>query len=318
MIESYDRLSYAWWDRIGDVMQRVFANDFRRISPHSPQALRLAIGLEPKPTYEQLIEWETQAGEDPGSVRNAREVASPLWSVTKKQFAAYERSIELSPSKDAFVELAATYRASGQDELWKPTLKRFFEVEAAGPGTRAGPSDHRGGPYREGRVGGSRAARAGSGANVVLVGTSYGQHYVGRTGPLGRFRKLAAQCAMSYPTSSGHVWYFWCRRTGRGDVDEARKVVKTFIEAEWINSNFDALLRRFTFRLLENDLDGALADMTRAAELDSQQSTDPSGCALLPIAPGADGCRDEGRRRETGRIERVQTSDGRKMSRRAS
>src|SRR5690606_20789468 len=29
-------------------------------------------------------------------------------------------------------------------------------------------------------------------------------------------------CCDSYPTSSGYRLYFWCRRTGRGDVDTAR------------------------------------------------------------------------------------------------
>ena len=63
--EAYDACASTWWSNLDNGMQHTWANSFRVVSPHSPQAVRLEIQLTEKPTYEQVIQWESEAGDDP-------------------------------------------------------------------------------------------------------------------------------------------------------------------------------------------------------------------------------------------------------------
>ena len=69
----------------------------------------------------------------------------------------------------------------------------------------------------------------------------------------------------SYPSSSGHEWYFWCRRTGRGNVDDALEAAENYFAAETASPNREDWIARGVFRLLEGDIRGSL-DAYRKAQ----------------------------------------------------
>ncbi|HVT28296.1 MAG TPA: hypothetical protein VHE81_09810, partial [Lacipirellulaceae bacterium] len=66
---------------------------------------------------------------------------------------------------------------------------------------------------------------------------------------------------------SGDEWYFWCRRTGRGDLDSARKLMQSYLQAGWIATTLDGQLKLLTYHLLENNPKAALESARKAVEL---------------------------------------------------
>src|SRR5262249_18765946 len=131
LLEVTNALSDTWWDSLGLPMQKLWAKDYRAISPHSPQVLRIESGLVEKPTYEEVAQWESEAGEDPTIYIRLGTTYSSL-EHPDDAIRCFERSIALSPTQDAYVDLAYTYRSAGQEEMWLPTLERFFKVESLG------------------------------------------------------------------------------------------------------------------------------------------------------------------------------------------
>jgi hypothetical protein len=83
--------------------------------------------------------------------------------------------------------------------------------------------------------------------------------------------KAIRTAAEYYPSSSGPEWYFWCRRTGRGDLDGARKLARKYFSKEWSKADVEGPLRLFTFHLAEADVHTAYADLNdiikRATEI---------------------------------------------------
>ena len=79
----------------------------------------------------QVEEWEKGAGDDPvvyiligGLYQNHQQY--------KDAARCFQRSLDISPSYDVTTGLADAYRAAGKEELWKPTLERYLEVEDLG------------------------------------------------------------------------------------------------------------------------------------------------------------------------------------------
>ena len=273
MLESYDRLRAAFWGQIDSTARRMFARDFERISPHSPQALRLKIMLASEPTYERAMEWEGTAGDDPQVFVTIGRLYRRLEQY-EDAIRCLERSIELSPTKDAFIALADAHRASGQEDLWQPTLERFFEVESMG---LEHAQVHRliardlmdRGKLEDAEPHAAEAAQTWASWGLSLASEVYEG--------LGRWEESEQwirENSTSYPTSSGDDWYFWCRRTGRGDLEAARKLTETFYAAEWIKNTVDGRLRHFVFHLLEDDSAAAFERAQATVELASAQKVD--------------------------------------------
>jgi tetratricopeptide (TPR) repeat protein len=266
MLEAYNTFADTWWSNTEPIMRKRFADDFRVISPHSPQALRLAIVVAEKPTYEQYVHWEAEAGEDPTA-----------YSWLGNYFAnsehyddairVYERSIKLSPTKDAYVGLAGTYRAAGQEDKWQPTLERFFEVESLGLEHAA---VHRiiandlidKGKWAEAEPHATAAAETWSAWGLELA-----SRVDEGLGHWDESEKWIREMANAYPSSSANEWYFWCRRTGRGNLDAARKLVQNYFNAEWIKANVDGQLKVFTYHLSDNDVRAAFEDVKKIVKL---------------------------------------------------
>ncbi|HVT28712.1 MAG TPA: tetratricopeptide repeat protein, partial [Lacipirellulaceae bacterium] len=131
MLEVTNSISGTWWNTLGPQMRKLWAADYRAISPHSPQVLRIESSLVEEPTYEQVAQWESEAGEDPTIFDRLGTMYYGLKQYDDAE-RCYQRSIALSPTKGAFVHLAYTYRAAGQEDMWLPTLERFFKVEPLG------------------------------------------------------------------------------------------------------------------------------------------------------------------------------------------
>src|SRR5262249_36506433 len=149
----------------------------------------------------------------------------------------YERSIALSPTKDAYVDLADSYRAAGQEDMWLPTLERFFKVEDFGLGHASVHSiiandflDK--GNWAEAEPHAVAAAQTWSAWGLLLA-----SRVCEGLGHWNDSEKWVREASTNYPTGSGDEWYFWCHRTGRGDLSSARKLMENYIQSGWIKTS---------------------------------------------------------------------------------
>jgi tetratricopeptide (TPR) repeat protein len=274
--EAYNEMSPFWLTHFTDEVRQRWVDDYRLVSPHSPQALRMEMQLVAKPTAEQLTDWESRAGEDPKAYAH---IAGRFSALKQYEDAIrnFERSVDLSPSKDAFVGLANTHRAAGQDELWLPTLERFFKVEALG-------LEHAQvhaiiandfidkGKWEEAEPHALEAGQTYSNWGLLLA-----SRVEEALGHWDNSEKLIFAAAKSYPSSSGAEWYFWCRRTGRGHLDAARTLAKQRLDTPEVKADVVGLLQRFTFHITENDSRAAFEDLkgaVRIAEATNQPPPD--------------------------------------------
>jgi tetratricopeptide (TPR) repeat protein len=269
MLEAYNAMGSYWWDHFEAETRQRWADEFRSISPKSPQTLRFAIALAEKPSLEQAVQWESEAGEDPIVYRKVGDMFVKL-----KHFddaiRVYEQSIKLSPHKDSFVGLANAHRFAGDENLWQPTLERFFEVESLGLEHAQVHAmiandlvDHD--KLAEAEPHAAAAGETGSNWGLLLA-----SQVSERLGHWDDSEKAIRAAAEYYPSSSGPEWYFWCRRTGRGDLEDARKLAQTYFGKETDKADINKPLRLFTFHITEGDIKTAYTDLKdilkRAAE----------------------------------------------------
>ena len=260
LLEAYDAFSYAFWEQQGPNIRKQWADDFHTISPHSPQALRVAIRVVEKPTIEELTQWESQAGEDPHAYSQLGDRFAALQHYDDA-IRVYERSVSLSPTIEAYVGVANSYRSAGQEDRWQPTLERFFKSEPLG---LEHASVHRliandlieKGKWQEAEPHAAAAGETGSNWGLLLA-----SHVSEALGHLDESERAIRSAAEYYPSSSGPEWYFWCRRTGRGDLESARKLALQYFLKNWAKSNAEALLRLFTFHVAEGDMKAAYANI---------------------------------------------------------
>jgi tetratricopeptide (TPR) repeat protein len=233
---SLDQASYYWWTNMTPDRRQGFAADLEAVSPHAPQSLRYKIALTAEVSPEQARQWEQAAGEDPGVYISMGAVYTRL-GLHDDAVRCYERSIELSPSYNAHVGLADSFRAAGQPELWQPTLERFLEVPALG-------LEH---GYIHQRIAADYIEKSDwQGAEKHALGaaetwSAWGLRLAAAVYEgMGRWdesEKWVQAMSTAYPTNSGTNWYFWCRRTGRGNLDEARELVKNVATSTWKENN---------------------------------------------------------------------------------
>ena len=273
MFESYDRLRSTFWSQIDRAGRRMFARDFQRISPNSPQALRLEISLAGEPTYEKVAEWEGAAGEDPQVFVTLGQAYRKLQHF-EDAIRCFERSIELSPTKDAFVALADAHRAADQEDLWQPTLERFFEVESMGLEHAQVHSMIARDLMAKDKLDEAEPHATEAAQTWASWGLSLASEVYEGLGRWEESEQWMRENSTSYPTSSGDEWYFWCRRTGRGDADEARKLSINFYTADWIKTSLDGRARYLVFHLLEGDVQSAFEEAQAAVDLATSQKAD--------------------------------------------
>jgi tetratricopeptide (TPR) repeat protein len=271
LLFSLDQANYYWWNLLGVDRQEQYATDLLAVSPYSPQALRFKIRRTENASAAQIADWEEKAGDDPIVFITLGGLYAGL---QKYEDAArcYQQSIELSPSYGAYVGLANSYHSGGQPELWQPTLERFLDEPSLG--LEHGwihqmiANDYiEKGDWQSAESHALGAAQTWSAWGLLLAAEVYEG--------LGRWEeseKWTRDAAHAYPSGSGLTWYFWCRRTGRGALAEARKLAESILTPEWITSNTNDSIMVMTYYILENDLKKALPFAQKQVE-NGRQST---------------------------------------------
>ncbi|MHB8952871.1 MAG: tetratricopeptide repeat protein [Pirellulaceae bacterium] len=231
---------------------KMFVTEVRVIIPHSDCATFLEIKWTKDPTPEQLKQWESQLKEDP---RAFSALAARYRKVGDLESAirCCEKSLASSPTVDAATLLAELHLQRNDSGKWEQTLLDYLETEDLG--------------VEHGSVQAMLAlgyADRGQWRKAKPFAEAYGQTW--SASGLMLSSKICEGLAEweksehwmhgmseSYPSGGAYLWYFWCRRTGRGDVEAARELATSYFAAANRQTREAAILEG-VFHLLNDDM----------------------------------------------------------------
>ncbi len=247
---------------------RMFVTELRLIAPEADCGTALELRWTPHGTAEQRATWEGQIKEDPRAWRLLAKHYQDAGSL-EDALRCCRRSLELAPAVTTTVQLANLYWQAGDRVQWEQTLLHFLEIEDLG--------------YEHGAVQTVLArayAQRGEWQKAKPLAESFAEtwHSPGLL-LAGDICEGLAQWQESeewfrivsreYPSSCGLWWYFWCRRTGRGDLASAQELAQRYIAISTSPSR-ENLTAQGVFALLEEDPATALESYRRVWSLQTE------------------------------------------------
>jgi tetratricopeptide (TPR) repeat protein len=225
----------------------------RRVSPHSPHTISITISHDWDYSAPHAAEWETQFASSP---RVLLALGQQYLQHEKLDDATrcLERAITLSPDFESYKLLADAWLKQKDEKKWLEVWEKYLKQEEFGlthASVRVGIAQHymntgrfeKALPYSQQAAATWAEWAMESAANCLTGLKRYdeAEEY---------WRRMAGRYV---PTC--YKWYYWCRKTGQGNVDEARTFVRNAI-----NDNFGGvdLTNRAIFLTLEGDKEGAL------------------------------------------------------------
>lgn len=226
------------------------------VDPMSPFARALSVGFNWDKIEDRAADWEKDGAKFP---RLMLAFGYRYYELKRYEDAArcYKAAVEACPSLDACRALAAVYWAEGKMDLWLATLEAYLKEPDYGLGHAKvqeqiayefmGRGEYqRALPYAEGAAecysgwGLKCAARCHEGLRNWKEAEAY-------------FRNIAERYR-----GSTFDWYFFCRRTGKGNVGAARQCVEDALADPSTRAVLDGGAVAFFF-LLEGRHEEALA-----------------------------------------------------------
>ena len=204
------------------------ARDILSSSPYQPYARAVLIDKAWDYVKEKVPEWEKESGDTPALL-----AALARRYTDAKQYEDAERIlshyIDLSPDGGAFRLSASTYKAQGKIDRWRETLEASLKAEDFGldhARARVAIADYymeqkqwdKARPYAE-----QAAATWAEWAMNCAARCAEGEKDWARAEEW--YRRETAR----YPGTSWAVWYFFCKRTGQGDLAAARASVDQYL-----------------------------------------------------------------------------------------
>ncbi|MEM9660245.1 MAG: hypothetical protein AAF961_17920, partial [Planctomycetota bacterium] len=232
---------------------KVLVREFRKIVPHSEVGLRMAIQAAQDAKLEELRDWEGKLTEDPVAYQVIGDHYVRLGDPASAK-RCYQKSLDMLPQYPAAYRLANLYWRQDDLERWEQTYLDFLESEDLG---LAHAEAHRAlafgfrlrGEWQQAKPHAVAAGETWSGwgleiASQICEGLAEWEES----------ENWIREMSVSYPTYSGNAWYFWCRRTGRGDLEAASELADEFFATPTDGKNRYALIRSGAYWLLEGDL----------------------------------------------------------------
>jgi tetratricopeptide (TPR) repeat protein len=236
-----------------------YARPLLKLCPHAPSAQAALVRFDWPAAAGQAAEWEADG--HPAVLRALGERHAG-----QNRLADAERCLrkasDLSPDRPTYRLLAQVYRGRGDLERWKATLEGFLTQEDAG-------LDHaqvrvelaryhmargewdRATPYAE--------AAAETYAEWALRCAS---ECAEGAGDLAKSEQWITRAAERYPGSAVE-WFYWCSRTGRGDIAAARRAAAAYARGLGERPNRGDIFGVAVFHLANGDPAAALELMDR-------------------------------------------------------
>lgn len=256
-----------------------------RVSPYSPVAVIGMLHDDWKSALPHLKEWETQFKDSPAVL-----FALAAGYEREKQFADAERCMRAyvarAPDTKAYTTLANICRLQGNEQGWQDALEQALKTEDAGlthASVRAELANYfmdkkewkKALPYA------NQAAQTGAYWAMQCASECHEG--------LGDWKEaegLVRQISERYD-SGALEWFYWCVRTGHGDIEAARELAKKSVEQAAESSDIGLLYYAAFFYLLDEKHKDAMQILRK---LEGSEETSPF--VLLWEAVAADEMKD--------------------------
>ncbi len=279
-----------WWAQ--DPEKLGIAQKMLRFSPFHAFARTICIYKDWDNVKGEAAGWEKESGVSPAVLYALARHYSEA-----KQYADAERvllrSIVLSPDLSTYEALAENFKAQGKIDRWQATLEEFLaKVEDLGldhAHVRVHIAEH----YMDlkqwdkARQYADAAATTGAGWAMLCAGNcAEGARDWGRAETWNR------AVTERYPETDFARWYFFCKRTGRGDLAAAHESLDQYLKAHVDRADLQTEDYAGYFYWLEGRSDVAKKAFTRAFQ--NRRSIS----AAIALAIMADDEKDASRRNE--------------------
>lgn len=206
----------------------VAARDMGRNCPHSPLWKARLIQDDWGYAGPYSREWEAGAGEHPDvlSALGSRFLHLERWDDAVR---CLKRATELSPDISSFRLLAQAYRGRGDRESWEKTLHAALETEDIGLGhmvVQIELADDMMGRGEWAKALPLAEAAASGGARDGLLCLARCREGMGDWGGAEACRRRSTQ---QHPSEGWMDWFLFCKRTGHGDVDGAKRFAEDYV-----------------------------------------------------------------------------------------
>lgn len=192
------------------------------ISPNCPRFI--AATIQSKDFEQHADEWEKQYAQY-AVVLNAIAQQHARLNRAADAIRCYKKSIALSPSYSAYEKLAAIYKSQDDLDKWQAALEQALELPNTGLEAGHVQMEIAKALMRKGEW--KKASRFAKGA--AATGAAWGLQTAARCAEgLGDWESAEALTSSMSIRYEGINWYFWCARTGRGDIEKAKAVAASY------------------------------------------------------------------------------------------
>lgn len=278
LIESSSRKWYA-----------ARAKDLRSFFPHSVVGIRIAVQTADQPELKQLKKWEQQLKSDSiGLALLGRHYQT--MGDTDEAIRILKASLDGHRVFLVTKQLANLHYDQDDYEAWESTWLDLMRSEGRGMTSSAAAGEvawgyTARGMWRDAKPYAETAAEVWSSHGLGIASDVTEQ-----LGLWDESEHWVKSQSTSYPSYRGASWYFWCRRTGRGDLNAARQLAEKHFGATGTDRSRTACVNRGVYFLMEGDAKRSLAAYEKALQFYTSLSC---SCMVIRLA------------RETGDDERA-------------
>ncbi|PHS02223.1 MAG: hypothetical protein COA78_21655, partial [Blastopirellula sp.] len=224
-----DQLLYARWFNLLNIVDKKMyqeenARNLLKVSPHMPQAVAMKINIDSEYVEEHATELMEKYSEN----------VVVLTALSKKYIAVQQddkaevilkRLIDISPDYTSYTALADLYSNRGEPEMWKETIEKSLDLPSLGLSNARVQSELAWYHMKREEWDLAKPFAENAGATYAAWGLQCAAECYEGLGDLQQAEVFIRACSMRY-SSTAADWYFWCVRTGYGDIDSARRLVE--------------------------------------------------------------------------------------------
>jgi len=226
------------------------------IAPHSEIAVRFELHTNKDPSTQQLDAWQQELSEDATAFSKLGDSYLKKGDI-EKAAACFAKSAAMLPMSATSTKLANIYWETDFDKWEKPLLD-FLTSEDSG---LAHSRVHRQlalGYQHYGLWEQSKPHALAAGQTWSATGLQLASENCEALAEWQESEYWVRERSEKYPSYSGEKWYFWCRRTGRGNELDAQAVAQKYFEGEFRRPTRWNYISKGAYHILEQDLPSAL------------------------------------------------------------
>ncbi len=243
----------------------VLIDELKAIAPHSDLAAYFQLRWADNPTLEQLKQWESQLKISPWGYYYLAQHYQKLGHIDEA-IKSCEKGQAITSNISTTFLLSKLYDQTGQTEQWEKCLRDYLKVPDLGLEHGAIHNLLAGGYMKRGMWQKAKPHAITNAQNWSAWGLYCASQACEGLAEWEESEKWIRDMARSYPSSSASWWYFWCRRTGRGDLDSARALAAQYILSPRA-STIDREVILGSYHLLEGNTQKAFEAYRRALNL---------------------------------------------------